>query len=475
MSEDLGVHMDRAQQGLMSHQSADDMIRLGGKSCGYTVVVPNRHQGRRRKTAKRSLQKLFDAAATDSNERPVLITRLNERIVDDKDTALGSLTSSQTDAAFATQLSTGISEETLGSSSQDEESSRAMSAIPSVPIKELLNSERGSEIRVAEIKAMIYSIAEDLESLHSANLIHKSVTLESIVLQVSNGTGRSTLQCDQANIERVSTLGRAPQTSLESSLTGMNSYAAPETVYCASHSQVVTRKGNMWNLGCIVFELLSGGEMPFGEHGIGIAGGETLFNSIDRQQSWLKEYLNSKMLEVNRSIVSKGNEICSSEHLNKKRNPSMKAIGFDEAAVSLIHSLLHTDPAQRISATEVLEHPFLRGIKNLVPKIKNGGQDMGSHEGEKMSPSSVQEGWKKAKISPREEAGMVGTDESHSLAPPCPYPLIGHIKQATEIVVHGRLVKTVAIHAVYSVPGNGAMMSAKPVSILSPTSEGIGC
>eukprot|EP00889_Picochlorum_renovo_P001402 jgi/Picre1/28432/NNA_003836.t1 len=348
----------------------------------------------------------------------------------------------------------------MWTSSQGTEESSAVKSDaqdPIIPLSDLMESERGHGITLLEIKAMLYSVAEDLLEMHAGNSVHQKMNLQSIVLQIADGAARASIQAGQDNAKEIALLGKAFPIR-KGAKREIDGFCPPENVYCSENALVVTDKGNMWSFGCILFSLLSGGEMPFGELGVGICGGQTMFSSVDRQQEWMDSHLESKIRDVNR--VAREHEPSDGVH---NKNTQFKVLGFDNAAMSLIEDLLRVDPAQRPSAEVVLNHIWFEGIRDCIPHSCRS-PDAESETAEEPLPEE-EKNWPSDNYEYSSERHAYVYIDPSLLSPLHPYPIVGHVEKETTFVSHEQLFVGTATYAVYDVPGQGTMMSAKPISI----------
>lgn len=419
------------------------MMQTQEKMRSYNQSRPHK---RKRATARKSLQTLFDAAATAGMELH------GERNSEMTGSVGMSLASSQTEHGFQVgsvySESSNFSEE---KAAQVEESSRAEVDVPRAPLLALLTSERGSCITLSEIKAIVYSLIVDINDLHSANSVHKEVSIETVVLNVLDGRARAVLRTEDGHgLSLVASMGQG-----HPRVDGIDSYDPPEMTYCADHKRTLTDKSNMWSIGCLLFALLAGGELPFGELGVGIAGGEVLFMSIDRQQKWLEEYLCDRMEKINGSLLSVINDQTGSSKASQGIK-GMKCFGFEDSVRGLLSSLLHVDPAQRMTALHALDHSWFDSVRDLLPSVTNERRSPPMSLLYSSSNKSADHLKRRISISPNVEASPENS---------CPYPIVGHLSQPLEVVLDGQVIVAKAIHALYFVPGQGTLMSAKPVAI----------
>ncbi|KAI8106304.1 hypothetical protein M9435_000850 [Picochlorum sp. BPE23] len=415
----------------------------------YTICPESRPLKRKRPVVRKNLQTLFDAA----------VPAHGASVGNDTTGSLGagSGSSTLTDTDF---WNSSGGDSTMWTSSQGTEESSAVKSDaqdPIIPLSDLLESERGHGITLLEIKAMLYSVAEDLLEMHAGNSVHQKMNLQSVVLQIADGAARASIQAGQDNAKEIALLGKAFPIR-KGAKREIDGFCPPENVYCSENALVVTDKGNMWSFGCILFSLLSGGEMPFGELGVGICGGQTMFSSVDRQQEWMDSHLESKMRDVNRVAREHG----PSDGVHSK-NTQFKVLGFDNAAMSLIEDLLRVDPAQRPSAEVVLNHIWFEGIRDCIPHSCRS-PDAVSETVEEPLPEEEKH-WPLDNYEYSSERHAYVYIDPSLLSPLHPYPIVGRVEKETTFVSHEQLFVGTATYAVYDVPGQGTMMSAKPISI----------
>lgn len=418
----------------------------------YAMCLESRPLKRKRPVVKRNLQRLFDAAVPAHNASP------QHGVASDTGGSIG--VSSRSSALTDTEIwNSSGGDSTMWASCQGTEESSAVKSDaqdPIIPLADLLVSERGQEITLLEMKAMLYSIAEDLLEMHAVHSVHQKMNFQSVVLQISGGAARASVQAGQDNAKEIAMLGEAFPVR-KGAKKEIDGFCPPENVYCSENALVVTDKSNMWSFGCILFSLLSGGEMPFGELGVGICAGQTMFSSVDRQQEWMQDHLDTKMRDANRA--ARGHWPGDRGH---DGNTQFKVLGFDNAAMSLIQDLLRVDPAQRPSADVVLNHTWFEGIRDCIPESCRSPE---TESDSVQAPLVDDRNWAldNYEYSPQSHA-YVYIDPS-LLSPPHPYPIVGHVEKETTFVSHEQLFVGTATYAVYDVPGQGTMMSAKPISI----------
>ena len=368
----------------------------------------------------------------------------------------------------------------------------------SVALLELLrDTDRGSSLSLSEAKALVYSLAKDFCEIHATRGVHTNVCLESTVLDIVDGEGRAImLKEDDGG------LCAHPAAEVVAGKVAVSVHKhtmPPEMAHCRQNvmHRLTTKNGNMWSLGCIMFALLAGGLDPFGSQGVGVCGGATLLLSVDRQQSWLSSFLSDRMRRINESKA--GGATVGDESLGEADHVSCggdgrgmrgtrvfavgySMVGFDSFASDLLTRLLCVDPGQRLSAKEVLSHPWFDAVRNRLPRetmtalqgnsgqsredddLGNTRRSSGSENGHSVSEEQEQSERSDLKYSALHQK-FIFIDPS-VLSPMHPYTLIGHVKKEIEFASLGETYAGIGVYAVYSVPHHGTMMSAKPIKVL---------
>lgn len=334
-------------------------------------------------TARRSLLNCFDAAlSTEDSE-----DGLDESEESDCE-MLGSQGSEQCSyASFAPLPSPGLASPSTplqedevyavpSPGSQDDCGSPASSPSPGglplpadslgehmLPLQHLLMSERAQHLSALEVKAIVYKVAADLGTLHDAGVLHRHVTVASVALSRSGNLATARLMGHPYNVD--ASQGRRYTGAKKP---GVDAYLAPELARCPLDCVAYTPAGDMWSLGVVLFVLLSGSHVPFGNRGLcwtSIPNMPGPQESVDKLQRWIEEHLVCKLGVIN--------QLQQSQEKGKApvgAGPEMRVVGLDDAACDLLLRLLAADPAARPTARQVLRHPWLTEVQGFMPSTR---------------------------------------------------------------------------------------------------------
>ena len=368
----------------------------------------------------------------------------------------------------------------------------------SVSLLELLrDTDRGSSLSLPEAQALVFSLAQDFCEMHAARSVHTNVCLDSTVLDIVKGEGRARMLKEDGEGLWVHPVADVVAGKVAVSV--HQPTMPPEMAHCRQNvmHRLTTSNGNMWSMGCIMFSLLAGGLDPFGSQGVGVCGGSALLLSVDKQQSWLSSFLSDRMRQINESKAGGarmvGEFLGEADHVScggdgdGMRGTRVFAIGegmvgFDGLASDLLTGLLCVDPGQRLSAKQVLSHPWFDAVRNCIPrgtKAALQGNSRQSREdgdfGNTRRSSDSENGRSEFDEQEQSERSDLKYSELHQkfifidpsvLSPMHPYTLIGHVKKEIEFESLGETYAGIGVYAVYSVPHHGTMMSAKPINVL---------
>lgn len=178
-------------------------------------------------------------------------------------------------------------------------------------------SQFNSGIGEEKTKFFLRQIVKGLEVLYEYNIIHRDLKPANIFL-----TEDSRIKIGDFGLSR--TLGLD---NLVDTYVGSPAYMSPELMkFRNSNSDRYDFKSDIWSLGCIVFELITG-KRPFEE----------------------KDYC---------EIV----QIINEKTLN---NDFLRKEGLSEVCIDFLSQIFKINPDQRISFPDMCKHEFILGMKNV--------------------------------------------------------------------------------------------------------------
>lgn len=211
----------------------------------------------------------------------------------------------------------------------------------------------GITLTKEHIQYFIYQLLCGLHYMHSASILHRDLKPANILIQES---------CDLALCD----FGLARYVEEEEGVDkGMTEYVvtrwyrAPELVLTHGYSNAV----DLWAVGCILGELLRGGEVLFPgrdfKHQV-----ETICNLLGKPQ--LEETKHVTSSRARRFL----------EALPEPDGPGLRALfaGKDPVAVDLMEKLLCFNPNDRLTAEQALKHPFVEqyqdaDLEGMAPQV----------------------------------------------------------------------------------------------------------
>ncbi|OWR52349.1 Serine/threonine-protein kinase 36 [Danaus plexippus plexippus] len=165
-----------------------------------------------------------------------------------------------------------------------------------------------------EVKKVTWDLVSALYYLHSHRVLHRDLKPQNVLL---DSTGKAKL-CD-FGLARIMTNA----THILTSIKGTPLYMAPELI----DEKPYDHQADLWSLGCIVYELMAG-QPPFCTMSI-----------------W----------QLVRMI---------------RHKPVQWPSFITAEARSFLQGLLHKDPSKRMSWSEILEHPYVKGHVLILPEDK---------------------------------------------------------------------------------------------------------
>ncbi|CAN4081090.1 unnamed protein product [Withania somnifera] len=190
----------------------------------------------------------------------------------------------------------------------------------------------------------MYQLLRGLKYMHTANVFHRDLKPKNILANAD-----CKLKICDFGLARVS-LGDTPSAVFWTDYVATRWYRAPEL--CGSFFSKYTPAVDIWSLGCIFAEMLTGKPLFPGKNAV-------------HQLDLITDLLGSPSTEaISRIKNEKARRYLSSM---KKKAPiplSQKFPHIDPLALRLLERLIAFDPKDRPSAEEALAHPYFRGLAN---------------------------------------------------------------------------------------------------------------
>jgi len=189
-------------------------------------------------------------------------------------------------------------------------------------------------------KYIIYQCAKALKYMHSGELLHRDMKPSNILL---NSDCRAKI-CDLGLARSLKDIDDGKREAVLTDYVATRWYRAPEILLSSPR---YTKGVDMWSLGCILAELLSGKPLfP----------GESTLNQLER----IIEVTGKPTEEDIASIKSKYAKTMIDKVVIKKQKPLESLFpDADPDALDLLKNLLRFNPDERLTAVQVLEHPWL--------------------------------------------------------------------------------------------------------------------
>ncbi|KAG5608329.1 hypothetical protein H5410_019610 [Solanum commersonii] len=190
----------------------------------------------------------------------------------------------------------------------------------------------------------MYQLLRGLKYMHTANVFHRDLKPKNILANAD-----CKLKICDFGLARVS-LGDNPSAVFWTDYVATRWYRAPEL--CGSFFSKYTSAVDIWSLGCIFAEMLTGKPLFPGKNAV-------------HQLDLITDLLGTPSTEaISRIKNEKARRYLSSM---KKKAPiplSQQFPHVDPLALRLLERLIAFDPKDRPSAEEALAHPYFRGLAN---------------------------------------------------------------------------------------------------------------
>ncbi|OEL21160.1 Phosphoenolpyruvate carboxylase kinase 1 [Dichanthelium oligosanthes] len=189
-----------------------------------------------------------------------------------------------------------------------------------------LRLRRGAPVPEPDAARVVAQLAEALAGCHRAGVVHRDVKPDNVLLDL-DPAGEAPPRVRLADFGSAAWLGGEGARGCAEGLVGTPHYVAPEVVAGGEYGEKV----DVWGAGVVAYALLSGGALPFG--------GET-------------------PAEVFAAVLRGG-----------LRFPPALFAGVSPAAKDLMRRMMCRDASRRLSAEQVLRHPWIQsggGAREVV-------------------------------------------------------------------------------------------------------------
>lgn len=223
-------------------------------------------------------------------------------------------------------------------------------------IYEIMKQRSFAPMALAEVRSVIGNVCRSLSALHRLGYMHCDVKPENIMLRSATEGAASSCLIDFGAVRALSENAYFDIQSLW--------YRAPE-VLC---SVPYTPKIDAWSVGCLVFELATGGPLfP------GTSAQDELLRIVDMMGS-----PSQQACANNAGMRYAPGPTAKAEKAIDERIYALHGRGrTSEAVVDLIYQLLNPDESRRISCEEALAHVFLNPKpRTVVPRSRRGDASM---------------------------------------------------------------------------------------------------
>ena len=203
-----------------------------------------------------------------------------------------------------------------------------------------------SHVPLALIQKAMMHFARALEYLHGQGICHRDIKPHNLLLDANSGLVKL---CDFGCSKRLKTG--------ESNIQYICAryYRAPEIVLSWAHYGTAI---DLWSAGCVLGELLMGKPLFPGK------------NSIDQLARIIKVLGTPTSTEMERMGQRPDQKIGSKTPLSREQRwdalrKLIPAESIPDMAIDLLTGLLEYDPTQRLTAVQMLAHPFLQPVAQV--------------------------------------------------------------------------------------------------------------
>lgn len=198
-------------------------------------------------------------------------------------------------------------------------------------------------------KYIIYQLMKALKYVHSGEVIHRDLKPSNILMNSSSLVRLADFGLART-LENNEDLDGGDSEIIMSDYVATRWYRAPEILF---GSQLYTKAVDIWSLGCIIAEMISG-KVLFP--------GTSSLNQIER----ILEFTGKPKIEDIVAIDSEMAEnLINGINLSKKKNLNFFFPLANEDALELVQKMLVFNPNLRITLSEALKHKYFQEFRNI--------------------------------------------------------------------------------------------------------------
>jgi len=209
--------------------------------------------------------------------------------------------------------------------------------------KNIQNPDEPTYFTLPRVQKVTQQCLIALQYIHSLGLIHCDLKPENILMK----------NVESCEIKVIDFGSSCYTTDVLSTYVQSRSYRAPEVILGLPYGQKI----DMWSLGCILAELLTG-RVIFQNYSV-----VTLLARIIGIIGPIPDAMMTTGVFVSKYFTEDGELFENTEILTPKRTTLQRRVKTDDQLfLDFLRQLLTIDPAKRLSATDALQHPWLKKV-----------------------------------------------------------------------------------------------------------------
>jgi len=209
--------------------------------------------------------------------------------------------------------------------------------------KNLQNHDEPLYFTLSRVQKVAQQCLIALQFIHSLGLIHCDLKPENILMK----------NVENCEIKVIDFGSSCYTTDVLSTYVQSRSYRAPEVILGLTYGQKV----DIWSLGCILPELLTG-RVIFQNYSV-----VTLLARIIGIIGPIPSYMMQSGNFVNKYFTEEGELYENTEIIVPKKTTLQSRVkSEDQLFLDFLRQLLTIDPQKRLSASEALQHPWLKKV-----------------------------------------------------------------------------------------------------------------